>query len=378
MAITESAAEWQRVKFADIAESITERVDDPKAAGVEIYVGLEHLDSNTTRISRFGAPDDVEATKLRFYPGDVIYARRRAYQRKLGVAEVEGICSAHALVLRARPEVCLPEFLPYFLQSDQFHERALEISVGSLSPTINWKTLRVQEFALPPVEEQQRIAEVINMLDLAIQSWQQVSSATEIARTSFCYEQLQLLRSSCKELPLSEVSTVIMGQSPPGSSYNTAGEGIPFIQGSGEFGEESPTPVQWTSDPKHVAEVGDLLFSVRAPVGDINVAKERIAIGRGLSIIRPNRGLSGEFIYAALTYQLMEMRKDITGGVFDSITGTKLKVLLVPFPEPETQEWFVERFNRFNNLLRECIAQIAALKVARKNLLRSRLEAQNV
>ena len=171
---TAKNTEWQHVTFADIAESITERVDDPKEAGVEVYVGLEHLDSNTTRIIRFGTPDEVEASKLRFYPGDVIYARRRAYQRKLGVAEVEGICSAHALVLRARPDVCLPEFLPYFLQSDQFHERALEISVGSLSPTINWKTLRVQEFVLPPVEEQKRLATLMSELDSVISKLEEI------------------------------------------------------------------------------------------------------------------------------------------------------------------------------------------------------------
>jgi restriction endonuclease S subunit len=161
---------WRVVKFGELAESITERVEDPKAAGVEIYVGLEHLDSATTKISRYGTPEDVESTKLRFFPGDVIYARRRAYQRKLGVAEVEGICSAHALVLRARPEVCLPEFLPYFLQSDQFHDRALSISVGSLSPTINWKTLVVQEFVLPPIAEQHRIVALLNQVDELVTS----------------------------------------------------------------------------------------------------------------------------------------------------------------------------------------------------------------
>ena len=169
---------WRIVNFGELAQSITERVDDPKAAGVEIYVGLEHLDSETTKISRFGIPDDVESTKLRFYPGDVIYARRRAYQRKLGVAEVEGICSAHALVLRARPEVCLPEYLPYFLQSDQFHERALSISVGSLSPTINWKTLVVQEFVLPPIAEQRRIAKAMKALEFTRDSYSEIETAT--------------------------------------------------------------------------------------------------------------------------------------------------------------------------------------------------------
>ena len=169
---------WSIFKFGEIAESITERVDDPKDAGVDIYVGLEHLDSGTTKITRFGTPDDVEAAKLRFYRGDVIYARRRAYQRKLGVAEVEGICSAHALVLRARPDVCIPEFLPYFLQSDQFHERALSISVGSLSPTINWKTLVLQEFALPPISEQLRTVKVMMYLDEVIEKFRNVPLGT--------------------------------------------------------------------------------------------------------------------------------------------------------------------------------------------------------
>lgn len=156
---------WPVLRFADIAANITERVDEPSQSRLDYYVGLGHLDSDTIRISRWGSPTDVEATKLRFYPGDVIYARRRAYQRKLGVAVWDGICSAHALVLRARPDVCLPEFLPYFLQSDQFHQRALDISVGSLSPTINWKTLAVQQFTVPPLAEQRVIVQLVGAAD---------------------------------------------------------------------------------------------------------------------------------------------------------------------------------------------------------------------
>jgi type I restriction enzyme S subunit len=151
---------WRRAKFGEIAENVTVRVDDPSQAGVARYVGLEHLDPGSILISRWGRPTDVEATKLRFWPGDIIFGRRRAYQRKLAVADFEGICSAHALVLRAKPDVALPEFLPFFMQSDAFHDRALAISVGSLSPTINWKTLREQEFDLPPIDEQRNIAEL--------------------------------------------------------------------------------------------------------------------------------------------------------------------------------------------------------------------------
>lgn len=145
-------------RFDQMATLINDRVDDPAESGVERYVGLEHLDANSLKLRRWGDITDVESTKLRFMSGDIIFGKRRVYQRKLAVADFEGICSAHAMVLRARAEVVLPDFLPFFMQSDLFMERALAISVGSLSPTINWTDLAQQEFALPPIEEQRRIA----------------------------------------------------------------------------------------------------------------------------------------------------------------------------------------------------------------------------
>jgi type I restriction enzyme S subunit len=176
---------WRRFRFAEIAESITERVDDPSTAGVDRYVGLEHLDPGSLFISRWGSPTDVEATKLRFDVGDIIFGRRRAYQRKVAVADFRGICSAHALVLRARPTVAAPEFLPFFVQSDVFFDRALAISVGSLSPTINWETLARQEFELPPLDEQQRMAALLWALEQARRAGNALSSSLiELIRSS--------------------------------------------------------------------------------------------------------------------------------------------------------------------------------------------------
>jgi type I restriction enzyme S subunit len=126
--------------FSQIAINVTDRVQ-PAETDLEYYVGLEHLDPESLKIRRWGTPADVSGQKLLFRKGDIIFAKRRAYQRKLGVAEFDGICSAHAMVLRPKTDVILPEFLPFFLQSDLFMNRAIEISVGSLSPTINWRTL---------------------------------------------------------------------------------------------------------------------------------------------------------------------------------------------------------------------------------------------
>ncbi len=156
---------WKVWRFDQMATNVNIRIDNPSESGMEHYIGLEHLDADSLKIRRWGTPDDVEATKLMFKKGDIIFGRRRAYQRKLGVAEFDGICSAHAMVLRAKPDVVLPEFLPFFMQSDLFMNRAVEISVGSLSPTINWKTMAVQEFALPPMEEQRRIVSLLQSLN---------------------------------------------------------------------------------------------------------------------------------------------------------------------------------------------------------------------
>ncbi len=161
---------WRMVTFGDVVENVVARAN-PADVRTDIYVGLEHLEPGTLHLRRWGHPSDVTGEKLFFKKGDVIFGRRRAYQRKLAVADCDGICSAHAMVVRAKPDMILPEFLPFFLQSDMFMERAIEISVGSLSPTINWKTMRIQEFPLPPLDEQKRIAEILWAADEAVEAW---------------------------------------------------------------------------------------------------------------------------------------------------------------------------------------------------------------
>jgi len=175
---------WKVMKFGDIAENIAVRVK-PSEADTDIYVGLEHLDPETLHLKKWGQPSDVEGDKLRFWKGDIIFGRRRAYQRKLAITEFDGICSAHAMVVRAKPKIILPEFLPFFLQSDMFMERAIGISVGSLSPTINWKTLREEEFPLPSLDEQKRIAEILWAADEALEALIQVARGLVNARQLF-------------------------------------------------------------------------------------------------------------------------------------------------------------------------------------------------
>lgn len=150
---------WQMVKFGDIANHISKRVE-PSETELEVYVGLEHLDPDSLKIKRHGVPSDVAGQKLLAKKGQIIFGKRRAYQRKVAVADWDCICSAHAMVLDANPKKVIPEFLPFFMQSDVFMERAVAVSEGSLSPTIKWKVLAEQKFAVPPLDKQMALVKL--------------------------------------------------------------------------------------------------------------------------------------------------------------------------------------------------------------------------
>ena len=162
----ETTERTQLFRFDQMAVQVKDKVE-PDEVDVDRYVGLEHIDSESLKIRRWGEPSDVESSKILFKSGDIIFGKRRAYQRKLAVADFDGICSAHAMVLRPKTDVVLEEFLPFFMQSDIFMDRAVKISVGGLSPTINWRDLAKEEFALPPIEDQQRLLEPLRKADVA-------------------------------------------------------------------------------------------------------------------------------------------------------------------------------------------------------------------
>lgn len=136
---------------------------------------------------------------------------------------------------------------------------------------------------------------------------------------------------------LADVADVVMGQSPPGSTYNEDRVGLPFIQGAAEFGRRYPAPEKYCSSPQKVAEPGDLLISVRAPVGRINFAHERLAIGRGLAIIRAGPQIAAEYLAIALEAELPQLLARSGTGMFRSITGAALKDIELALPPAELQ-----------------------------------------
>lgn len=149
-----------KYKFTEIAINSTEK-KKPTEADKDTYIGLEHLDSGTLTVSRWGADVAPIGEKLIMKKGDVLFGKRRAYQKKVGIAPFDGIFSAHGMVLRPRENVITKEYFPLFISSDYFLNEAIRISVGSLSPTVNWKDLKELEFFIPTIEEQRRITPLV-------------------------------------------------------------------------------------------------------------------------------------------------------------------------------------------------------------------------
>ena len=149
---------WERMRFDEFVERVNETVM-PAQSHLDCYIGLEHLDTMDLTIRRWNQGRHLIGQKLVVRKGDIIIARRNWYLRRVAIAPFDALCSAHAMVVRPKGSKLHPDYLANFLLSDVFFQRALEISVGSLSPTINWSTLKSVEFILPPLNIQRLISE---------------------------------------------------------------------------------------------------------------------------------------------------------------------------------------------------------------------------
>jgi restriction endonuclease S subunit len=151
---------------------------------------------------------------------------------------------------------------------------------------------------------------------------------------------------------LGEVAEVVSGQSPPGESYNEAGDGVPFYQGKTEFGRMFiGAPTKWTTDPQKFAETEDILMSVRAPVGPVNLATQRVCIGRGLSAIEPNASkLIALYAFYFLRSQEINIKGDL-GAAFASINREDIQAIQIPLPPLSVQKEIVAEIEGYQKVI---------------------------
>lgn len=167
-----------------------------------------------------------------------------------------------------------------------------------------------------------------------------------------------------RTMDLGDVATVVAGQSPPSATVNASGDGTPFAQGSGEFGTHSPTLLAWTTSGAKLAEEGDLLMSVRAPVGALNRAPCRMAIGRGLCAIRGGEDVTTAYLAIALEYLSSELDRRSSGGMFASISTRAVRSLPIPVPPLDEQLRMVDLVGALESVAGAAARQEAAAVTA--------------
>jgi len=356
---------WKTYRFDQLAQKVSETVD-PKTTDLEIYVGLEHLDRESIHLKRKGVPSDVSGGKLKCYPGDVIFGKRRAYQRKAAIVDFEGICSAHAFVLRANPEVIDPDLFPFFLHSDLFMHCAVDISVGGLSPTINWGQLKEQEFLLPPIVQQAKLAKLLCAMDEVIE------------KEKVLYSKLHLtIKSEIKMLFKNEKNKIQIKYLVSKEKQKKGSEGvIPYI----EIGDVNLENKKIEFKDKEavkgsvIANKNSILISkVRPSRGAITILNQKQVVSNGFSILEPKieSGIP-EFLFHCLAWNehfLFSMSRLATGSTYPTISDEDILNYHIPAFSIEKQKQLTEKLDNIYNLIIDLEFGISSSQSLQKSII---------
>ena len=300
-------------------------------------------------------------------------------------------------------------FLRYFLASSLFQDQIRAVASGSVQLNYGPTHLKQVWLSIPPLPEQRAIAHILGTLDDKIDLNRRMNETLEeMARALFkswfvdfdpvrakidgrwqrgqslpglpayLYDLFpdRLVASELGEIPqgwevkpLGECFNLTMGQSPPGSTYNDEGNGLPFFQGSTDFGFRYPERRRYCTAPIRIARPDDTLVSVRAPVGAINMAWERCCVGRGVAALR-HKGSSSTYTYYAISGMRQELEQyDHTGTVFGAITRKQFETLPMTEPAPELIDSFESLTLSLDKHIRSNTAESRALAAQRDALL---------
>lgn len=257
-------------------------------------------------------------------------------------AEEEGIMSpAYPMFEVADEKVLLPEYLMMWFARSEFDREASYYAVGGVRGSLEWDDFCAMRIPVPPIAEQRAIvAEYAAVQHRMEVNKRLIAKLEETAQT--LYKKMFVDGVDKENLPdgwrmgtLGEVCEITMGQSPDGETYNETGDGMIFYQGRTDFGNRFPSIRMFTTDPKRFAKKGDILLSVRAPVGDINIAPHDCCIGRGLASIRGRNNCQSYAFYLLQSLSDVFTISDDEGTIFGSITKDDLNNIEIIAPTKE-------------------------------------------
>ena len=264
----------------------------------------------------------------------------------------------------------LPEYLYYYLISSFGQDEIRKGTVGAVQPKLPLKNIQDITIFYPSIEEQERIVNILSSVDEKIEMNNAINNNLE-QQAQAIYQQMFIDNASSDwaKGTLSNISDITMGQSPSGSSYNEDGNGTIFFQGRAEFGFRFPTVRLYTTEPKRMACANDTLMSVRAPVGDLNVAHTDCCIGRGLAAIHSKNNHQSFVLYTMFS---LKKQLDVFNGegtVFGSINRISLNEMPLLIPSSEKIDEFEALVAPMDAAVRNNYDEICRLEQLRDTLL---------
>jgi type I restriction enzyme S subunit len=392
---------WKLVKFGEVVKNANLVERDPEANGIERIVGLEHIDPENLHIRHWNSAAAGTSFTRRFVPGQTLFGKRRAYQRKVAYAEFEGICSGDILTFEPKDrKVLLPELLPFICQSDAFFDHALGTSAGSLSPRTGWSALQEFKFALPPLSTQGRIAEVLWAADDALEKALVARASVDAMRRKMLFHVFACgagpnfrgltHASATGPWPIRQITDageVMLGRQ-RAPQYLTGADPKLYLRVANVFDDYIDT-----SDVQRMDFNEDDFKRYRLKSGDVllNEGQSRELVGRCAMFSGEiedccfqktlHRFRAGSDVlpwYAFFYLQYLYYRQTFSTVAIQTtsiahLTLINLKKILFPVPTLEEQEEVIRTMQRYRAAMVACDDQILSLSNLRKGLVNCNL-----
>lgn len=342
-----------KYRFDEIAINSTQK-KKPTEEDKVYYIGLEHIDPGCFDVVRWGSDVAPTGDKLLMQKGDVLFGKRRAYQRKVAIAPFDGIFSAHGMVLRPNLKVIDANYFPFFISSDKFMDTAVRISVGGLSPTINWKDLARQEFELPSLDEQKVLAYKLWAAYRLKEAYKKLLVATdEIVKSQFI-EMFGTVENNTHNFPImtiGEFAYCFAGATPSTSHPEYWENGRIRWMSSGEVHkghvedtDSRITELGYKSASTRMVPIHSIVIAIAGQGktrGTVAITEVDLCTNQSLCAIVPDERVNYSYLYHNLQGRYLELR-GLSGDV-NGRGGLNLKIIQkipVILPPIEKQQQF--------------------------------------
>lgn len=386
--------EFNQIPFGDLAEfrNGLNFSADQYGSGVKFIGVADFKDYFVPQYDQLGeivSGDLIKQSNL-LKDGDILFVRSNGNKnlvgRSLYIKNLKENVVYSGFCIRARPDQDKINslYLAYFCKSDAFRQRVANAAGGANIQNLSQPVLAKCPIPVPSSEAQEKIVDILSAYDDLIENnKRRIGLLEELAQITYeewfvrfkfpGYEAVSIdpvggLPKGWKKSKLSDTCHLIMGQSPKSEFYNTDGDGLPFHQGVTDYGDRFPANTCWSTQGSRYAEKGDVLFSVRAPVGRLNIALGKMILGRGLSAIRHKQNAQG-FLYCLLKKQFFEEDVMGSGAIFNSVTKNDMMKIDVIQPDNITLSRFIDITNTIDREIEVLHFENVRLREARDILL---------